>query len=279
MIGSSFLALPAVLVLMTVLNAIAPTLTEAHTLGDKLITEPMLAAQEPIPSPTTPPPQEQPPVPIPVQQPTAQYTDDLAFQPWWQEKVKSQVSTTHTRQYDACLFGDSISSGLGNTLGNGTFNFALGGMSTVSLIEQLKILTSAKVKCNTAIIAMGTNDADYSITNDNFVKNLKYSIALVKGMGATKVFLIPAFYSTLEASYNPRLAGSIARVEEINAFIRQVAAEQKTVLFEEDIQFLYQGQALKKTLTSDGVHLNTEGKKIYRQALLKLLNVNLKGCQ
>lgn len=272
---SSFLALSAVLVLMTALSAIAPTLTEAHTLGDKLITEPMLTSQEPIPSTTTPPPQEQPP----VQQPTFLRTDELPFQPWWQEKVKSQVSTTHTRQYDACLFGDSISSGLGNTLGNGTFNFALGGMSTVSLIEQLKILTSAKVKCNTAIIAMGTNDADYNITNDNFVKNLKSSIALVKGMGATKVFLIPAFYSTLEASYNPLLAGSIARVEEINAFIRQVAAGQKAALFEEDIQALYQGQALKKTLTNDGVHLNAEGKKIYRQALLKLLSVNLKRCQ
>ncbi len=102
-------------------------------------------------------------------------TDTLSSQPWWQDDVKYQVIVTQDRQYTACLFGDSISSGLGNTLGDNTFNFAIGGMSTISLIEQLKMLTAAKVKCHQAIIAIGTNDADYRIMNIAFPDRVRYN--------------------------------------------------------------------------------------------------------
>lgn len=198
---------------------------------------------------------------------------NLIAESWWQK----QIDLTQDMSYDACLFGDSISSSLGNTLGTHTFNFAMGGMTTSSLVDQLKALTSANVKCQIAIIAMGTNDASSSITNEELIKNLKTSISLVQGMGATKIFLIPAFYSTVEASRKPPLAGSISRVEEINALIRQVAATEKVVLFEQDIQPLYRGQALRKNLTTDGVHLNSDGQNIYRQALLKILSLSAKA--
>ncbi|MBV8882843.1 MAG: SGNH/GDSL hydrolase family protein [Chroococcidiopsidaceae cyanobacterium CP_BM_RX_35] len=199
---------------------------------------------------------------------TSSSKDYLIAEIWWQK----QVNSTQNKNYDACLFGDSISSSLGNSLGKHTFNFAMGGMTTTSLVDQLKALTTANVKCQVAIIAMGTNDADGSITNDDFIKNLKTSISLVQGLGANQVFVIPAFYSTVEASYNPALAGPITRVEEINALIRQIAAMEKVILFEEDIQPLYQGQSLRKDLTIDGVHLNSDGQNLYRQALLKILN-------
>jgi len=199
-------------------------------------------------------------------------TDTLTSQSWWQDDVKYQLSVTQNSQYTACLFGDSISSGLGNTLGNNTFNFALGGMSTISLIEQLKMLTAAKVKCNKVIIAIGTNDADYRIMNDQFIENMKQIIATVKQMGANPVILVPAFYSTVAASHDPSMAGPIARVEEINALIRQVATTQKVLISGSGIQPLFEGQALKQNLTVDGVHLNADGKKIYRQAILKIIS-------
>ena len=37
------------------------------------------------------------------------------------------------------------------------------------------------------------------------------------------------------------------------------------------MQRLFEGKALKANLTSDGVHLNLDGKKIYREALLKIV--------
>ena len=186
---------------------------------------------------------------------------------WFQ----SQVSETQNRRFDVCLFGDSISKSLGTTLGKNTFNFALGGMTTNSLVDQLNTLTRANVTCQTVIIAIGTNDAQNNISSDTLVKNLKDSIFFVQAMGANRVFLIPAFYSTVKASHNPNLAGPIARVERVNAFIRQVAALENVELFERDVQLLYQGQSLRRDLTTDGVHLNTEGQNIYRQALLKIL--------
>lgn len=199
-------------------------------------------------------------------------TDTLASQSWWQDEVKDRVSVTQNNLYSICLFGDSISSGLGNTLGDKTFNFALPGMSTISQIEQLKFLTDAKVKCNQVIIALGTNDANYRVTNSQFIQNLKEIIATAKQMGATRIVLIPAFYSTVAASRDPSMAGPISRVVEINRLILQVVESEKISMSSAGIKPLFDGQALKENLTVDGVHLNADGKKIYRQALLKIIN-------
>ncbi len=197
--------------------------------------------------------------------------DNLSSTPWWQDEVKNQVLITQTKKYNACLFGDSISSMLGNTLGNNNFNFSLSGMSTVSLIEQLKILNNAQVKCDRAIIAIGTNDAAYAIEDEPFVNNMKDIIAKVRQMGASRITLIPAFYSTLEASFNPGLAGTITRVEEINALIRQVAVSENVLVSVETIKPLFKEQELKSNLTIDGVHLNADGRDIYRKSLLKII--------
>jgi lysophospholipase L1-like esterase len=202
-------------------------------------------------------------------------TDNLSSQLWWQYSVNFQIKATQNKKYDVCIFGDSITAPLGNIFGKNTFNFALNGMSTISLIEQLKKLISANVKFKKAIIAIGTNDACYRIADDIFVKNMQQIIALLKKMGANDIILLPAFYSTVAASHNPLKAGTIARVEEINDLIRQVAATENVLLSEEVIQPLFEGQAMKVSLTNDGVHLNADGKKIYRQALLTLLSSSL----
>lgn len=200
-------------------------------------------------------------------------TDTLSSRDWWQDQVKYQADVAQNRQFDTCLFGDSISQSLENTLGNNTFNFAINGMSTISQLEQLTVLTTAKVRCNTAIIALGTNDASYRTMDYQFKRNMLAIITTIKNkMQAKRVILIPAFYSTIEASQDPQKAGSIAKVDEINAVIRQIGDTEKLLVFKEGIEPLFEEKALKKTLTVDGVHLNPEGRKIYREALLKLLN-------
>lgn len=198
--------------------------------------------------------------------------DSLASKAWWKDEVKYQTILSQDKKYAACLFGDSISSQLGNTLGNDTFNFAMPGLSTISLVEQLKFLKSAHVKCDQAIIAIGTNDANYGISNQEFTNNLKKIIFSVQEMNSLRVILIPAFYSTIAASREPSMAGPIKRVDEINSLIRRVAESESILISGEGIQPLFSGKALKEKLTNDGVHLNAEGRKIYRQALLKIID-------
>ncbi|OUL33936.1 alpha/beta hydrolase [Nostoc sp. 106C] len=182
-----------------------------------------------------------------------------------------QIFTTQGKQYSGCLFGDSISAGLGNTLGNQNFNFGFNGLSSISLIPQLQSLNDNKVKCQKAIIAIGANDALYGINDELFSKNLQEAIALVRKMNSQEVFLIPAFYSTVAASSNPTLAARLSRVEQINTLINQVAAREKVPVREEDVAPLYENKVLKQNLTTDGVHLNAEGLKIYKGALLQIL--------
>lgn len=260
---NSFLAKSTIVAVIAGLSMLNTTRIQAHTLKEEAMEQPAMTKQAATNSKISflaPQPQ------LSVQ--TLLPTDNFIAQAGWQVPGFSKA---YNKKLDFCLFGDSISKQLGDTLGEDTFNFALGGMTTVSLVEQLETLAKENVKCKTAIIAMGTNDAQDNISDSNVVKNLKDSISILQGMGARKVFLIPAFYSTVEASYNPNMAGSIAKVEEINAFIRQVAAAENVNLFEKDLQPLYAGQALRKDLTIDGVHLNDQGQNVYRQALLKII--------
>jgi lysophospholipase L1-like esterase len=199
-------------------------------------------------------------------------TDTLASRPEWQDEVKTQISIAQNQRYNVCLLGDSISSGLGNTLGQKTFNFAIAGMSSISQIEQLKLLIPAQIKCSAVILALGTNDAAYRTTNEQFVKNMKAIIALAKTHMKTQNFVIlPAFYSTVEASHDPTLAGPLRRVNRINTLIQDIAGQEKAIFTNDGLQALFEGQALKHSLTTDGVHLNSEGEKIYREALLKAI--------
>lgn len=197
--------------------------------------------------------------------------DNLPTLPWWTAKINLQASQSRNQIYSACLFGDSISSGLGQTLGTSNVNFGTGGLSTVSLRTQLQILTNNRVGCDRAVIAIGTNDAMYTISDAQFVTNLRESLNLVRSMGAKQITLVPAFYSTLAASQNPLSAGPLPRVDEINRLIDQISQEQGVPVVMEGLEELYDGNELREDLTFDGVHLNEAGKTIYRGFIKRVL--------
>lgn len=198
--------------------------------------------------------------------------DRLSSLPFWQTLVAYQALVSHNQSYTTCLFGDSISAELGNSLGPQTYNFSIGGMSTVSLVEQLQRLLGNSVKCQNVILAIGTNDAWYTIADAQFVQNLRQAIDLSRQLGAKQIVLLPAFYSTLAASKDPSLAGPIARVEAINRLLNQVAIAADVPVKPAVIQPLFEGQTLKAELTTDGVHLNAKGIDLYRQGLLSVLS-------
>ncbi|MEH2295837.1 alpha/beta hydrolase [Nostoc sp.] len=197
--------------------------------------------------------------------------DNVSSSPLGQIALQYQILATQGKQFSGCLFGDSISAELGNTLGSGNFNFGLNGLSTISLLEQLKSLIPTKVKCEKAIIAIGGNDAWYGISDELFSKNLQEAIALIRTMGNKEIFLIPAFYSTVAASLDPTVSAPLPKVEQINVLINRVAETEKVPVAGAGLAPLYENNVLKENLTSDGDHLNAEGLKIYRQALLQIL--------
>jgi lysophospholipase L1-like esterase len=196
--------------------------------------------------------------------------DRLPSIPAWQTLVQYQAAVSQGTQYQGCLFGDSISSGLGQSLGDRHYNFAAGGMSTVSLIPQMQTLVSQDLHCQTVIIAIGTNDAWYDIDDEQFEQNITTVIQLARSLATEQIYLLPAFYSTLAASRNPKMAGTIQRVDELNQLLNKVATAAGISLASQSITPLFEQKALKRSLTSDGVHLNDAGKAIYRKALRQL---------
>ena len=198
--------------------------------------------------------------------------DSLASMQWWQMKVKEQSELSQNHIYKGCLFGDSISSGLDSSLGEETYNFALPGLSSVSLVEQLKQLKASNFQCQQAIIAIGTNDALYGTSDQAFIENVKAAMTLVQSMGQPQIVMIAAFYSTQETSYDPSRAGTNERIQEINGLIKGVASERQLFYVQSELEPLFKGNALREDLTYDGVHLNNEGRQIYKQVVMEILN-------
>lgn len=205
-------------------------------------------------------------------------TDTLPTQAAWQNTVKDQLTAVTQHHFTTCLFGDSISAPI--DLGDRTFNFALSGMSTISQIVQLETLKTAQATCDLAIVAIGTNDAAYRTTADQFEQNLIQIIAMLKQyLGTQKIVLLPAFYSTVAASHDPTLAGPLERVQAVNARISRVAQAENLYISTETVQPLFAGEALRDDLTDDGVHLNDKGQQIYQTALLQLINMQQTGLE
>lgn len=198
--------------------------------------------------------------------------DNLNFTLWWRGLVFLQTQLTRNKHYQWGLFGDSISAQIGNPYGKLFFNFAISGMSLVSLVPQLKALNQVEVRCERAIIAMGTNDAWYGISNERFSCLMKESISLLRLMGTAQIILIPAFYSSLAASINPLQAAPLKRVVEINSLLEEIAQIEKIPLETEGIFALYNDKVLKYEFTTDGVHLNQEGCQIYREFVGQIIS-------
>jgi hypothetical protein len=199
--------------------------------------------------------------------------DNLASSSSWQIQVKYQQLATQNKQFSACLFGDSVTAQLGNTLGKDTFNFALNGLSGISLVEQLKLLIPTKVRCEKVVIAIGGNDAWYGMSDDFFAQKLQESISLVKQLKPNQIFIIPGSYSTVAASKNPAISATNERVKQINTVMQQVAVKNNLPYAMKEVESLNENDALKNSLSSaDGAHLNDKGIDIYRQALLKILS-------
>jgi lysophospholipase L1-like esterase len=204
-------------------------------------------------------------------------TDTLMAQRGWKETIKYQKYLSQNRQFKSCLFGDSLLYELGS-MGNDTFNFAISGTTTISLLEQMKLLEMGNFKCQTAIVGIGTNDAYYRTMSEQFRQNLQQIIDIIKEqMTPDRVIFIPAFYSNPQVMSNPLEARSIAKIDELNQIVREIAQSEKGIFADTAIQPLFENKILKNTLTDDGIHLNLEGKKIYRKALLKLINPSEKG--
>lgn len=197
--------------------------------------------------------------------------DNLTSTPWWRMMVFLQSQMVKNKHYQWALFGDSISAQIGNCYGKDFFNFAISGMSLVSLRAQLKALNQVKVRWERAIIAMGTNDAWYGISDENFLALMKEIITLLRIKGTAEIILIPAFYSSLAASINPLQAAPLKRVIEINHLLEQVARLENLPWESEGLLALYHDKVLKYDFTNDGVHLNREGCKIYQDFLFNLI--------
>lgn len=209
------------------------------------------------------------PFPAKIQPPEP---DSLPQEAWWQDEVAFQAQLTQGQTLQQAIWGDSITAALGNTLGPERFNFALSGMTTMSLGPQMERLAPARVQ--RGAIALGTNDADRQISPEQYREYLSQAIAQLKAWGCDRIDLLPPHYPTPGHLWRYGYPNALERIEQLKQILASLA-DGETVCYQADFfASLYpppdQGPHLRRELTTDGVHLNAPGRTLYRELLLQL---------
>lgn len=101
---------------------------------------------------------------------------------------------------------------------------------------------------------------------------MRHVIALTRDLDATQITVAPAFYSTLAASKNPAVAGSLRRADKINQILQHVSFVERISFANTGLESLFRNHRLRSDMTFDSVHLNDVGKRLYRNFLTQLLN-------
>jgi lysophospholipase L1-like esterase len=209
--------------------------------------------------------------------------DRLPQEPWWQAAVAAQAARLDGQSLDFLWLGDSITAGLGEVSpADRVFNAALSGMTTTSLVIQLQRLSSINLQVGQVVIAMGTNDADRALTSTDFYTNLITAIGLIQFMGADRIHLLPAHFPTPGHLWNYGWPDALTRVQQLNPLLAQVAqmVAHPTAAGQSPLSVIYHphffismysGYQVEPSLTTDGVHLNTQGCQVYRQLLVALM--------
>ncbi|MBQ8224070.1 MAG: serine hydrolase [Bacteroides sp.] len=120
-------------------------------------------------------------------------------------------------------------------------------------------------------LMIGVNDISHDLTSDSIVKQIRKVVDRIqKESPATKLYIQSLLPFDESVGRYKRLTGKTNMVPEINAMLEAMTKEKKLTYINLFPLFNEKGtNVLRKGLSSDGLHLNDEGYKIWANALKK----------
>jgi lysophospholipase L1-like esterase len=195
---------------------------------------------------------------------------DSTFRPNnWELKLGQFKSFPNTSK-DVIFLGNSITAGvdwmelLGRT---DVRNRGISGDISFGVLERLDEVTEGKpVK---VFILIGINDISRNVPDSFIVSNYQKIIQRIKKESpATKIYfqtLLPVNneFAQFKNHYNKD-----AHILHVNEELKKLAAKEKISLIDLYPHFLNADKKLEKKYTIDGLHLNAEGYKVWKNILL-----------
>jgi len=167
------------------------------------------------------------------------------------------------------LAGDSITQGWRwqkNLLDGEISNHGIGWDTAIGLYARLPEVL--RHKPNQMFILIGTNDIGYGHTPQKVAGPVKSFVeSVMENSPQTEIYL---------QSILPRESGSLPLVKKYNVALKSVAAETGVEYLDLTANFAAQDGTLRKDLSTDGLHLNEQGYKVWADILNTIINSSQK---
>ena len=196
---------------------------------------------------------------------------DSSFRPNnWELKV-GQFRSFPNSSNDIIFLGNSITAGIDwmELLGRTDVrNRGISGDITFGVLERLNEVTEGKP--SKVFILIGINDISRNIPDSFILNNYQKIIERIKKESpSTKIFfqtLLPVNneFTQFKNHYNKD-----EHILHVNGELKKLAEKQKIGLIDLYPRFLNADKKLDKKYTTDGLHLNAEGYKVWKDILMK----------
>jgi lysophospholipase L1-like esterase len=142
-------------------------------------------------------------------------------------------------------------------------NRGIGGDVSAGVLRRLDDVT--KLKPSAVFLMIGINDIARKVPVETIVGNVRRTITKLNDAGA-QVYLTLTLPVT--RGYVPKMNPTVA---ELNAAYIALAEETKATVVDFRQEMRTEEGALRNGLTLDGIHLNTEGYRVWRDAVTPLV--------
>ena len=203
----------------------------------------------------------------------------FAQQPGWdsthrpgnfQQKVEQFKSYPNSKK-DIIFFGNSITAGTDwSELLSLPYarNRGISGDITFGLLERLEEVTEGKPA--KVFILIGINDISRNIPDSFILRNYRWIIQRIKKESpATKIYFQTLLPVNNEYTRFPNHYNKDEHILYINSELKKMGAAENIVVIDLYPHFLNAVNKLEKKYTDDGLHLNIEGYRVWKEVLQK----------
>jgi lysophospholipase L1-like esterase len=170
---------------------------------------------------------------------------------------------------NAIFFGDSIMKGLSvSSVYNPSVNFGIGHDTTEGLFKRLKYFTSL-TKSKIIVIAIGVNDI-----NKRSVEEIKVNLAKILDYLPESIPILLADVLPVDELTGVHLNDYNNRIQSLNQEIRKLCTDRHGVYCSGGSQHFvdHYGNLEKQYHIGDGLHLSTDGYKLWTSMLKNKIN-------
>ncbi len=221
---------------------------------------------------------------IPIRQDKVGKRHQLNYQQWL-ELLGNEATAVALQQPEnlQILLGDSISLWFPLELlppDNTWLNQGISGETSVGLLRRLNLLGATQPKA--IFVMVGINDLIQGVGDETIIANQRLIVRYLRRNHPRSKIILQSIlpHSEQQATWEGRdrlLEIPNQRIDKLNQRLESIAKQEDIIYLDLYSLFADNEGKLRTDLTTDGLHLNTEGYKLWRIALQICIQLEVDG--